>query len=281
MAKRTINYNYDTSKNLLGKPNVFNSNMDVKETNVHIYDSLVNVVALHPDWKFVAINHVGRAVTAFKVIKNDEVLGEVEISYRGSGNKIEISNSRIGETLSRGKSKYTEDPEKAEKIIRKFFYPKGRDERMVDAQTIADNVVRSEAYDKESKLSKATSSLMVCAQEFVQNNMVAYISAHPGVEKHIPKYEQAKLDMETVTSVKNAFGNGKSVLVVLDESEYIVRDGNVASVYNNDTLPENLRAKIGMLKLVEPKQMISGVGCKASATVLVLIDVEPEVQAQP
>ena len=68
--------------------------------------------------------------------------------------------------------------------------------------------------------------------------------------------------------------------MVRDGNEYIVRQGNEVKVYNDESLPFEVRSKLGMLKLVDKGQMISDVGCKVDAEVFVVIPDQKEQQEQ-
>lgn len=278
MAQISIGYGvFEPSKNLMGLSNVtlhssVKQQSDSLQTNLAVYTALKPIVTLHPDWKFVGMGvYNGQVVCTFLVRKDDEELGNVSIEYKGRNLKLAVSNHRIKQSLHRGDAKHTEDPAVAEKLIRKFFYPKLVDEHVSTATAEMGSILAQEGWAKTRELNKAASSLFGKAGEFVERNIDQYIAEFPQEAKHLPVYQKAKLNMQTVTDIKEAFDKGKCVLVILDGLEYIVRSGDETKVYNNDTLPEELRAKIGMLKLVEPGQMISGVGCKGSTTTMAIV----------
>ena len=286
MAQMYIRFDaHETNMNLLAYPNVsVHSSVKVPhnskpQTNLAIYKALKPIVAAHPDWRFVGSNNSSSSSVStpvlckFTAYKDDENLGYVSVEYKGRNVKLAISNHRISNEVKRGDSKHTEDPAVAEKLMRKFFYPKLVDERISAATTEVSHLVMSETWAKNRELSKTEELLFNHAADFVKCRMDEYVAAYPAVGKHLPSWKEAHLNMQTVESVKKAIDQNKYVLVILDGSEYIVRSGDEAKVYNNDTLPEELRAKIGMLKLVEPGQMISGVGCKSGATTLLIIGV--------
>jgi hypothetical protein len=73
------------------------------------------------------------------------------------------------------------------------------------------------------------------------------------------------------SDVENLVG-GK--LIIQRGDTYIVVD-NVNNVsYTHQTLPHELRSKLGMLKLVEPDQLISGVGFKSNQECFFVFDHE-------
>jgi hypothetical protein len=57
-----------------------------------------------------------------------------------------------------------------------------------------------------------------------------------------------------------------------------VRQGAEVKVYDDDSLPFEVRSKLGMLKLVDKGQMISDIGCKVDAEVFVVITPQQEQQ---
>jgi hypothetical protein len=86
------------------------------------------------------------------------------------------------------------------------------------------------------------------------------------------------LEMLTVEDIETKFKSGKDTsLVLLSNGKYVVKTGDEVQLYDDNTLPVDMRGKLGMLKLVEPEQMIEGVGCRATAEVFVLLSAAREL----
>ena len=64
---------------------------------------------------------------------------------------------------------------------------------------------------------------------------------------------------------------GKRVSTILvSGKEYIVQTLDNVQLYDDTTLPEHLKAKLGMLKLVEEEQVVTGIGCRVSVDAFVV-----------
>jgi uncharacterized protein with PhoU and TrkA domain len=272
--------------NLFGQPGVFPSNSlrQTMEKNpdrelysqAHLTAVLSRFIG-KPNWKFVAKDELSRSrdgevlvCHAFQLQYDNEVLGKVSIDYKGRDYKIAISNHRISAARERGDTYHTTNIDKAVLAIRKYFYPKGREERMESARSAATKVISSEAYEKSRAKTVAWHEVNKHAEEFVELNMDLYISQFPKVADKLVVAKQASLDMQTVEDIRVSFNKGSSLLVVRDGNEYIVRQGDEVQIYDDSTLPYEVRAKLGMLKLVANGQMISDVGCKVDTEVFVI-----------
>jgi hypothetical protein len=85
------------------------------------------------------------------------------------------------------------------------------------------------------------------------------------------EYERIGEEMLTIEKVKSQFENGKTALVIKDDGKYLVKIGDAIQLYDNNTLPEDMRGKLGMLKLVEAEAFVSNVGCRINDEVFVLV----------
>jgi hypothetical protein len=277
---------YKEGYNLFGQPGVFPSksltqtmekNPDRKlYSQAHLTAVLSRFIG-KPNWKFVARDEASRSGNgealvchAFQLQYDNEVLGKVSIDWKGRDHKIAISNHRISAARERGDTYHTTNVDKAVLAIRKYFYPKGREERMESARSAATKVISSEAYEKGRAKSSAWHDVNKHAEEFVELNMDLYVSQFPKVEGKLEIAKKASLDMQTVEDIRVSFNKGSALLVVRDGNEYIVRQGDEVQIYDDSTLPYEVRAKLGMLKLVANGQMISDVGCKVDTEVFVI-----------
>jgi predicted Zn-dependent protease len=78
--------------------------------------------------------------------------------------------------------------------------------------------------------------------------------------------------MQTIEDAQKAFDNKhKHALIVLADGKYIVKVLDNVQLYDDTTLPHDLRGKLGMLKLVEAEQMVTGIGCRVSDEIFVVL----------
>jgi hypothetical protein len=103
-------------------------------------------------------------------------------------------------------------------------------------------------------------------------------AVHSGQAHQLAKLREAEAEMLTVTDIEAKFKSDKGTsLVLLSSGKYLVKTGDDIQLYDDNTLPLDMRGKLGMLKLVEPEQMIEGVGCRATTEVFVLLTAEREL----
>jgi hypothetical protein len=85
------------------------------------------------------------------------------------------------------------------------------------------------------------------------------------------KLEVLDTEMKTIERVQQEFSNDKTALVVKDSGKYLVRIGDKVDLYDDNSLPVDMRMKMGMLKLVEDEQYLTDVGCKVTSEIFVLL----------
>jgi hypothetical protein len=71
--------------------------------------------------------------------------------------------------------------------------------------------------------------------------------------------------------VQADFSKNKTALVVKDTGKYLVKIGDNVELYDDNTLPVDMRMKLGMLKLVNDEQYITDIGCKVTSEIFVLL----------
>jgi hypothetical protein len=85
------------------------------------------------------------------------------------------------------------------------------------------------------------------------------------------KVELLDTEMKTIERVQADFSKNKTALVVKDTGKYLVKVGDNVELYDDNTLPLDIRMKMGMLKLVNDEQYITDVGCKVTSEIFVLL----------
>jgi hypothetical protein len=280
---------YDPQRNLIGRPNVSVDADDSKggkvpHTQAQIYDTLDMLVSSKPNWRFVATDFVRpdsvtRVYTDFNIYEDDEFLGKVTITHKGRSYKIKVSNDRINAARERGTGYYTEDPVKAQLRIRKTFFKANNDERIEKAAEIAESLLKKENQGKAWEYRHAKDALLDKAGDFAAKNMEAYLQAYPNLLPKKDKYDDTRANYGVVKKIKEAFDNGKSVVVAFDGTHYIVKSEEGVKTLSDETLPYEVRRKVGLLKLVQDGQMISDVGCRVDGATFVLLPEDEKEQA--
>jgi hypothetical protein len=77
--------------------------------------------------------------------------------------------------------------------------------------------------------------------------------------------------MKTIEKVQEQFGNNKTALVVKDLGNYLVKIGDKVDLYEDNTLPQDICMKMGMLKLVQDEEYLTDIGCRVTSEIFVLL----------
>ena len=256
-----------------------------------VYDMLDPVVSrlasLNPLWTFVITGSGhgsgnNRIAMAFSVKLDGEELGTIGLSYMGQrGRVICICNDRIGKGRQRSDSYRTVDAEKAVLMAKKMFGKMNPSERISKAKDAAERVVTRASWSKErertTSQSKIQSELLIWAQgkghamflEYIDKE--AQLQVKQNVITNMEKVKVLDTEMKTIERVQEEFSKGKTALVVKDTGKYLVKIGDNVELYDDNTLPLDIRMKMGMLKLVNDEHYITDVGCKVTSEIFVLL----------
>jgi hypothetical protein len=287
----TINQqDYDVNRNLVGLPNVVliqdKNPLDTTkfsyQTNLYIYK------VLHPlmgkPWTFMPQHTRGkmdvvdgknvRIITDFFIYEGSEYLGSVGISYVGSGYKIAVDNHRIADSRKSGRAFRTENLERATLTIRKNFYRMPDAERVEKVMTGVGNQLQAAHWDTQRELAGKERAVYERARDFAASNMAQYIHQYPDRGMYVESFEKAKLDHDTTVHIIKMQEKDELILVVRESEHYIVKVGGTISSMTDDALSMDLRAKLGMLKLVENGQCIEGMGFRGDENTFLIT---PEV----
>lgn len=253
-----------------------------------LLDPVINRLAsLNPLWTFV-INNSGhsmgssRTASGFTVKLDGEELGTIGMSYMGQrGKVIAICNDRIGRGRQRSDSYRTQDADKAILMAKKMFGKMNPSERISKAKDAAERVVTRASWNKERERTQH--------QSLVKNEMLAWvetkghdmfmkyikIEAIPSLKHKVTtSMEKVMLldtEMKTIERVQEDFSKNKTALVVKDSGKYLVRIGDKVDLYDDNTLPLDMRMKMGMLKLVQDEEYLTDIGCKVTSEIFVLL----------
>jgi len=254
----------------------------------NMLDPVVNRLAsLNPLWTFV-INNSGlgtgnnRVASGFQVKLDGEELGTIGLSYMGQrGKVIAICNDRIGKGRQRTDSYRTVDADKAILMAKKMFGKMNPNERISKAKDAAERVVSRASWNKERERTlhqgNIKNEMLVWAETKGNALFMEYlkVEAIPSLKHKVTtsmeKVELLDTEMKTIERVQQDFSKNKTALVVKDTGKYLVKIGDKVDLYDDNTLPVDMRMKIGMLKLVEDEQYLTDVGCKVTNEIFVLL----------
>ena len=245
------------------------------------------LASLNPLWTFVINSSApsmgsSRVASGFMVKLDGEELGSIGLSYMGQrGKVIAICNDRIGKGRQRSDSYRTVDADKAILMAKKMFGKMNPSERISKAKDAAERVVSRAHWNKERERTQhqanVKNEMLVWAETKGNALFLEYLKAEaiPSLRHKVTvsmeKVELLDTEMRTIEKVQEDFSNNKTALVVKDLGKYLVKIGDNVELYDDNTLPLDMRMKMGMLKLVEDEQYLTDVGCKVSSEIFVLL----------
>lgn len=245
------------------------------------------LASLNPLWTFVIVSSAhdsgyDRVASGFTVKLDGEELGQIGLSYMGSkGRVITISNDRIGKGRTRSDSYRTTDADKAVLTAKKMFGKMNPTERIAKAKDAAERVVTRASWNKERERGNLKGTVQGAILKWAETNgyemflefieKEAVLSTKKSVTQSLQKLEVLDTEMKTIERVQEEFGRNQTALVVKDSGKYLVKVGDKVDLYDDNTLPQDMRMKVGMLKLVEDEQYLTDVGCKVTSEIFVLL----------
>jgi len=254
---------------------------------------LVKHVAMNnPLWRLVGLDgnayseNKTMVLTKLAVMKDSETLGYVFREYVRREYRIVVKNDRISKAMQRGSGYSTSSWEKAASKIKRTFVPLSVYERMDKAHSEASRCVTNQVWERERKIDRESRHYETNARDWAlgagRDMFVNYVKTQLAPTEGARLIEAMDVvntthtEMITIKKVRDHLGQSGTTLVVKDCDTYLVKTLDNVQVYDDNTLPHNLRMGVGMLKLVEVEHFISNVGCRVSDEVFVLlVDEEP------
>jgi len=252
------------------------------ESKVHpTLAPLLNELALkYPQWTFKCNSawtryNGERMVRAFGIFEKRESIGSVGIEASSNGNMVFcIQNERIGHVRTRSDTVKTKDIKRAAAMVKKFVNPKTLVERFYEKRTLADAVLATVKRSKMVAVNNAESPMHALKHKFFEANVSLFVeSLDPAGLKLMAKLTEAKQELVACNTVTDAWNmTGDSVLVSVYGQDYMLSDESRVGIVghspypsgrmSSEELPEHIRTAIGMLKLVQPTQIIEGMGMR-------------------
>ena len=257
----------------------------------YMQEVLDKLAPLHPMWRFeitVAQSFSSNKPEVLKVEVSEygEVLGAIERKWHASDYHLFISNDRIGEKMTRGSAYKTTSPEKAIAKIKKTFSRPSVNERVAKAEKLGEHIIDHQVNNMMREMRDAKYNINEAANKYVMGEgwplFLAYVETLPTIErdrllKHIQARDKNAEEMLTIEAVQAKFRERKTALVIKDAGKYVVKIGDSVQIYDDNTLPLNLRGGLGLLKLVDAEHFLTSIGCRVNEEVfIVLVNEEGE-----
>ena len=236
----------------------------------------------NPLWQFIATHYSSYSdgFHRFEVrASNDEILGTIARDWVRGTTGVCIENDRIKSKRTRGGGYTTADVNKALLQIKKTFAPMNALERASKAKREADYVMgkaldslkydkRNLEYEIERKAVKwVMGTGFTIFSEHIRNENP---QAHHILMETTQKYKTQTDRYEETKNIWEGISEGGSILLIKESSNYIVQRKDKAEVFNDSNLPEEYKASLGILKLVDNKAVIEGRGCRIDENTFVI-----------
>jgi hypothetical protein len=275
-ALSNVEIHPDVQKKFQGEEKIENPPTNMCKVVMHL-------AMANPLWRFIVRDISGMKATLFSVMDSGEEIGKIGRQYYRGDYKIALSNDRISDARERTSSYRTGDVDKAILMAKKMFYRLKPNERIEKAYEKANQVMTNAYHDKTREHRYAEREIESSAVKFIMGTgfplFLSYLDGLPEHEKKpmLKKMEQTKKfkdDMLTIESIKEKFGSEHTALIIKDEGKYMVKIGQDVQIYDDNTLPVEMRGKLGMLKLVEAEHFVSSVGCRINDEIFVVLTQE-------
>ena len=254
---------------------------------IGLLNTFINTMAMdRPTWRFVATQTYNRnEASVFEMYQDGELIGDIRRGYYQGNVCLEMSNHRIEDQRKRGGGYRTKDAAKAVAKAKKVFSRKSPAERVREALRKAASVIATVRSDKDYELRRSQHTVELAMLEYTKGEGLAafnaFLQAVPVTHQATIKAQEKVLTLAQELVTINAFdsqGTNTATIIRVDD-QYILNTRSTYSMQTDQTMPEELRGKLGMLKLVNPEQIIEGVGCRVDDDTFVLL-VEPNTVSE-
>jgi len=268
--------------NVVLSPEVVKNGYTKSNLNAHtlLRQTIVKLAPMYPLWQFVVPRvHMDDEVSTFEVMTNGQKLGEIQRIRHGIEYVIGVTNHRIADSRTRGSAYKTKDVDKAVLKVKKTFFPRNPNERLSEAHKEAEHFLVNQESGKQRALNKHEYNIGTVMTEYVKgagyaafltyvNNMEPRL--RDGVLAHIQGQQELQMEVKSIEDIRRQFDKQIAALIVRDSGKYLVRIDDNVQIYDDNTLPESMRGKLGMLKLVDAGFFLSDVGCRVNDEVFVV-----------
>lgn len=253
----------------------------------HIHPLIERLALKYPQWRFAgsysaysestSANNVPTldvSIRDFKVFDKREQLGHIELggySWRTKTHSFMIGNHRTSAALERANAYKTSNIDKAVKLVGKHFGAKNDMELYVDAYKMANEGLTHQLKMKTGAMRRILSETDEQAFQFMLTRWDQFIATIVDTRQREVLVEVPEMHSE-VLLLGDMQQKGATFTVHQEGSYYIMtNEAGGLEKKTNDELPNNVRHKLGILKLVKNGQAVSDVGFKASDNVFLIV----------
>lgn len=264
-----------------------NESVSSAKPHLQLEPVIATMALTQPLWTFTG-SGMPTAMIHFQVRCDGEFLGTIERRYAGREYQICITNDRIKASMERDIWYKTMSATKAVAKIKKTFSPKTTSESAEKAREIASKTAQKADWEKSREKGEAFEVVQKAAREYVMgvgfNTFMEHMRTHLPAQEYellVSKHETAKVaaqELETINATRGVVVGTVPGAVVTQRGDgtYLIdhtrkEGGDTLEICSDNTPPEWVRDRIGLLKLIEPGQFVSDMGMRADQNIFVII----------
>lgn len=289
----TLDYERYEYPPILGYTNVFYAvrkadAQNMQNINHMLHPNMVEYVerlmTAKPNWKFVCMRVYGQprmpdGKTTYnwgfvRVYENNEQLGELDYTHTNRNGDSLLTfcydSHRLVESRKRGSWSKTTNLNKAVKETLKALRPRDVGEQVKLRMETVKSVVGGAAATRRHTFSSAFSNIHKAAPNFVMRfwDRIKPLLDEAGLNysDDLPELYES---MQDATAMDDAITREDGVTIIVRQNDYIVSRVNslgarTLDIMSSEQLPDEVRRKLGMLKLLEVKAYAPNMGVRCS-----------------
>lgn len=238
------------------------------------------LVKKFPRWQFIGQTHYAHSCTPhfFRIYESGEELGSISYGdhYKHGGQYI-IRNKRIADARARGYEARTVDLKKATRMVVDNFGAKTMDELIRDSANELLNSVNRVQEPRRRSFHEMWSLIEGFAKHYIAEHwdeLKHDIAQHANLPANadFPAKYNALDEANNLSNAYRGYGKRGTIVVIKDASYALKRGGDDPVIVTSDLLPRNIKAKLGMLKLLEDGDFVPDVGVRSRDNLYFVMD---------
>jgi hypothetical protein len=277
-------------------PNVISNTKNISygdENDIDVHEDIqpfIDALAVkYPQWEFVStgVRYTGDNNETAKSIRfavfNDanprEQVGEIKGDYKygDDGKKIPsyvVYNQRLARDRERGHQLETIKLPLAMKAVHKYFNPPPVTDLLEQVMTRGVGQFNHLVAHKERLARNTEYQLQVSKEQFIKANWDKYLDSLADTLLNVAcKYKE---EFDEYLRLFNVQRNNHALAVVIQNDKYVVSCNDKITTYDVNTIPIDLRAQLGLLKLMEENDVLEDVGVRTKDGFLVFLPKDKE-----
>jgi hypothetical protein len=233
-----------------------------------------------PNWKFVgdmpyASQHNATTPQTFRMYESGEDLGSISFSHHYKhGGQYVVRNKRIANQRQRGWETRTKDLKKAVRLVVDNFGAKTMHELVEESRNVVSSAMSAAMERPRRNFSRDWSEIEAFAKQYIATHWEEFKPkiAASGSGIQVDDFKATYVAYQEVSQLSEAFRLDGLIVTIKDASYALRRGNNDAVIVTSATLPNDVKTKLGMLKLLDDGEFVPGVGIKANDSTYFVMD---------